>query len=83
MSEVALHLGELRSRSEAKRLRAASSLRLCVEAEAREMSSETFSRFMNELNRRIFDLVSSAESHEKQGGIQAIEELIDVQQVRA
>jgi len=43
-----------------------------VEAEAREMSSDSFTKFMNDLNRRIFDLVNSQDVHEKMGGINVI-----------
>ncbi len=44
-----------------------------VAAQAREMSSENFSRFMNDLtNKHIFDLVNSSVVAEKIGGIMAI-----------
>lgn len=60
------------------RLKAAKNLRIYVEAEAREMSGGTFSKFMTETTNRIYDLVSSAEAHERIGGIMAIDELIEV-----
>lgn len=72
------YLGDLRHRSEAVRLKAAKNLRIYVEAEAREMSRGTFSNFMTETTKRIYDLVSSVETHEKIGGIMAIDELIEV-----
>jgi len=36
------------------------------------MSSDSFTKFMNDLNRRIFDLVNSQDVHEKMGGINVI-----------
>ncbi len=52
--------------------KAAHELRLYVEGEAREMNSESFTKYMNDLNRRIFDLVNSSDTHEKMGGIMVI-----------
>jgi hypothetical protein len=44
-----------------------------VATQAREMSSEHFTRFMNDLtNKHIFELVNSQVVHEKIGGIMAI-----------
>eukprot|EP00854_Cymbomonas_tetramitiformis_P013611 gene13611-16092_t len=56
-----------------------SNLRMHVEAEARDLSGENFTRFMNELYNRIFSMVNSSNPDEKLGGIYAIDELIDVQ----
>ena len=42
------------------------------------MSGETFTAFMTDLNKVIFDLVSSNEKNSKLGGILAIKALIDV-----
>lgn len=39
---------------------------------------ESFTRFLNVLSGRIFDLINSADNVEKQGGIQAVDQLIDV-----
>lgn len=50
-------------------------LRFCVVVligEARDMSSEQFTKYMNDLNKRIFDLVNSTDAHEKMGGIMVI-----------
>jgi len=52
---------------------AAKSLRHFVEAEARELSGENFSKLLHELNREIFELVNSNEVHEKISGIVAID----------
>ena len=43
-----------------------------VEAEAREMSGDNFTKFMNELNRLILELVNSQHVEEKIGGIMVI-----------
>ena len=50
-------------KSEAQRQRAAKNLRVYVEAEAREMSAGTFSKFLADLHKRINDIVSSAETN--------------------
>ncbi|KAI9341262.1 armadillo-type protein [Zopfochytrium polystomum] len=44
---------------------------------ARETSGEVFSRFMNDVNRRIFELIHSSDTSDKIGGIYAIDKLID------
>ncbi|CAK0859513.1 unnamed protein product [Prorocentrum cordatum] len=72
------YLLDLSDRGEGVRSKAAKNLRIYLEAEAREMSRGTFSDFMTETTRRIYDLVSSAETHERIGGIMAIDELIEV-----
>lgn len=38
------------------------------------MSSENFTKYMNDLNRRIFDLVNSSDENEKLGAIMVIGE---------
>jgi hypothetical protein len=43
-----------------------------VEADAREMSSDHFTLFMNDLNRLIMELVNSPYNEEKMGGIMVI-----------
>jgi len=71
-------LADLRSRNQDVRATAAESLRLFVEGEAREMTSESFTKYMNDLNKRIFDLVNSSDPYEKLGGIMVIDGLIDL-----
>ena len=39
---------------------------------SRELAGEIFTKFMNDVNRRIFELVHSNETNEKIGGILAI-----------
>ncbi|KXS11006.1 FAT-domain-containing protein [Gonapodya prolifera JEL478] len=71
-------LAELKaSRTEDLRTRAANDLRDHVVAVSRELSGENFTRFMNDVNRRIFELVHSQDNEEKIGGIIAIDKLID------
>jgi len=49
-----------------------------VSAVSRELSGENFTKFINDINRRIFELVNSNDYHDKLGGILAIDELIDI-----
>eukprot|EP00741_Cyanophora_paradoxa_P013833 tig00020710_g13353.t1 len=73
------YLQELKtSRNDEFRVKSAKNLRSFVEAEAREMPGEGFAKFMDLLHKRIFELVNSADTYEKIGGIMAIDELIDV-----
>ena len=41
------------------------------------MTGETFTKFINDVNRRIFDLIHSTEQADKISGILAIDRLID------
>ena len=72
-------LSELRSRREHVKRKAMQDLRAVVELEARQMSRESFSAFIQELNARIFTLIKSEEPHEKLGGIFAMDALVDVE----
>ena len=47
----------------------ANTLSKCVNAYRKDMSGETFTSFMTDLNKIIFDYVSSNVRHEKLGGI--------------
>ena len=49
-----------------------------VAAEARDISGEAFSRFMNDLYTRVFVMVNSQNPAEKLGGVRAIDALIGV-----
>ena len=49
-----------------------------VETEARELGTEDFGKFMNEVYRRVSDLVNSGDRMEKVAGVLAIDELLDV-----
>lgn len=59
------------------RVKGAQLLRDTVKSASRECSGETFATFLNEVNRRIFELVHSADNSDKIGGILAIDYLID------
>ncbi|TPX38402.1 hypothetical protein SeMB42_g06762 [Synchytrium endobioticum] len=68
---------DIRSKNEDVRTKTAADLRDYVVAVSREVSGETFSKFMNDVNRRIFELIQSNDLHDKIGGILAIDSLID------
>jgi phosphatidylinositol kinase/protein kinase (PI-3 family) len=61
-------------------MRAAQSLAKYVTLQARETSTESFSKFMDDVNARVMELVHSSGTvtHEKLGGIAAIEVLMDI-----
>lgn len=53
-------------------------LRKHLEEEARDLSGEAFSRFMDQLYERISSLIESTDVAENLGALRAIDELIDV-----
>ena len=53
-------------------------LRKHLEEEARDLSGEAFSRFMDQLYERISSLIESSDVAENLGALRAIDELIDV-----
>lgn len=57
---------------------AALALRKRVEEEARDLSGEAFSRFMDQLYDRFSSLLESNDVSENLGALRAIDELIDV-----
>jgi len=70
-------LNDLKSRSEETKYKAANDLRDHVISISREISGENFTKFINDVNRRIFALIQSNDNDEKIGGILAIDKLID------
>lgn len=60
------------------RAKSALDLRLFVESELRDNTSEASEKFVNELTGRVFDLVNSVDVYEKLGGIKVIDELIEL-----
>lgn len=70
-------LTDLKSRSEEVKYKAANDLRDHVISVSREISGENFTKFINDINRRIFALIQSNDNDEKIGGILAIDKLID------
>ncbi|KAJ3215347.1 phosphatidylinositol kinase- protein kinase tor1 [Dinochytrium kinnereticum] len=70
--------GALRiARSDHARLKIAKELKDHVVLVSREISGDQFTKFMNDINRRIFDLINSSDTSDKIGGIVAIDNLID------
>ncbi|KFO31595.1 Serine/threonine-protein kinase mTOR [Fukomys damarensis] len=69
----------LKSRNEETRAKAAKDLQHYVTMELREMSQEESTRFYDQLNHHIFELVSSSDANERKGGILAIASLIGVE----
>ncbi|KAI8819891.1 armadillo-type protein [Fimicolochytrium jonesii] len=70
-------LSDLRSRNDEVRTKAANDLRAHFTAISREVSGEAFTKFVNDVNRRIFELIHSNDNNDKIGGILAIDKLID------
>eukprot|EP00002_Diphylleia_rotans_P028068 TRINITY_DN5657_c0_g1_i3.p1 TRINITY_DN5657_c0_g1~~TRINITY_DN5657_c0_g1_i3.p1 ORF type:complete len:1876 (-),score=390.71 TRINITY_DN5657_c0_g1_i3:1816-7443(-) len=71
-------INDLRSKEERIRLKAANNLHQYISSESREISGEAFTKFMEGVSRRIFELVSSSDINEKMGGILAIDKMIDI-----
>ncbi|KAK9480797.1 armadillo-type protein [Lipomyces japonicus] len=69
--------GDLRSKQLDVRNRAADDLRDHLLTVVRELPIDQFSRFNNDVNRRIFELIHSTDTYDKLGGIAAIDKLID------
>lgn len=70
-------LSGLKSPKEDERNRYAVELRGYLASLARDLSSEQFNRYNNEINKSIFDLLHSKETAEILGGIAALNSLID------
>jgi FKBP12-rapamycin complex-associated protein len=68
----------LKSRSDDVREKTAHQLQQYVDTELREMNSDQYAGFMNDLNHHIFEMVSGSEMHEKKGGVMAIMSLVGV-----
>ncbi|KAG8882036.1 phosphatidylinositol kinase- protein kinase tor1, partial [Tulasnella sp. 403] len=72
--------GSLRHKSEAVRKQAAEDLADHVARTVAEMSSEAVSKLWNDhINRRLFELIHSNNTHEQLGGITAIDSLLEVE----
>ncbi|KYQ91695.1 protein kinase [Tieghemostelium lacteum] len=71
-------LVDLKNKKEEDRIKASKSLKNYVITQSREMTNENFTKFMQDVNNLIFELVNSSGVNEKIGGIMAIDELIDV-----
>ena len=69
---MAQYVTGLKSRSDETRLKTALELQKYVNTELRELPAERYGGVLDEINQSIFALISSAEVHEKKGGILAI-----------
>ncbi|KAI9143717.1 armadillo-type protein [Paraphysoderma sedebokerense] len=72
-------LFDLKSRVDDVRAKAAEDLRHYVISVSRELTGENFTKFLNDVNRRIFELIHSNIDNEKIGGIMAIDKLIEIE----
>ncbi|KAK9433284.1 armadillo-type protein, partial [Lipomyces doorenjongii] len=68
---------DLRSKSPDIRNRSAEELRDHLLVVVRELPIDQFTRYNNDVNRRIFELIHSTDTYDKLGGITAIDKLID------
>ena len=73
-SAVSQFFTALKSRADDVRLKAARNLQKFVSTELRELPAEKYSSVLDEINQKIFGLMSSPELHEKKGGVLAIGE---------
>ena len=58
---------DLRSRSDDVKVRAVGELRDYVATVSREISGENFTKFNNDVNKRIFELIHSSDNNDKIG----------------
>ncbi|EWC44191.1 phosphatidylinositol 3-kinase tor2 [Drechslerella stenobrocha 248] len=65
------------SKGEEARQKAADELRTILVVSQREMPTEAFTRFNNDINKRIFEMIHSNDTSDKIGGILALDRLID------
>ncbi|SSD60463.1 probable Serine/threonine-protein kinase TOR2 [Saccharomycodes ludwigii] len=68
---------KLKSPNVHERLNASYELKTSLITLAREVSSEQFQRFTNDINNQIFELIHGSDSNQKLGGILAVDTLID------
>ncbi|KAG8958873.1 phosphatidylinositol kinase- protein kinase tor1 [Tulasnella sp. 419] len=80
-NEVLNHIfGGLRNKNESVRQEAATQLAEYVASSVVEMNSDSVAKLWNDhINRRLFELIHSNNSHEKLGGILAIDSLLEVE----
>jgi FKBP12-rapamycin complex-associated protein len=67
------------ARDDGSRARVAKGLRMHVEAEARDIFGERFTRYMDGVSQAILGLINSVNTSEKLAGIAAIDELLDLE----
>lgn len=66
----------LKSKNEEMRLKTTRDLHHYIATELREMSVEDVTKFLDDFNHHIFDMVSSSDMNDKKGGILAISKSI-------
>ncbi|KAH3893902.1 hypothetical protein DPMN_018054 [Dreissena polymorpha] len=77
-ASIAQFVSGLKSRSEETRWKTANDLHHFVSTELREMPLEEHTKFMDEFNHHIFEMVSSSDLNERKGAIWAIVSLLGV-----
>ncbi|WAR26259.1 MTOR-like protein [Mya arenaria] len=75
---MAQFVSGLKSRNEETRTKTANELHHFVSTELREMPTEEHTKFMDDFNHHIFEMVSSSDLNERKGGILAIVSLIGI-----
>ncbi|KAI9209819.1 armadillo-type protein [Polychytrium aggregatum] len=70
-------ISDLRNRNDSVRARAGPALRELVVSASRHLSGESFAKFLNDVNRRIFELIHSTDASDRIAGVLAIDSLID------
>ncbi|KAI9218121.1 hypothetical protein BC828DRAFT_407888 [Blastocladiella britannica] len=65
-------ISRLWNRNDEIKATAADDLKHHILAVSRELTAEAFSKFITDINQRIFELILSSDVHEKVGGIMAI-----------
>ncbi|KAH3678460.1 hypothetical protein WICMUC_001477, partial [Wickerhamomyces mucosus] len=76
-STLATIFAGFKSKNPHERASAAAELKNHLTNTAREVSSEQFMRYNNEINNKIFELIHGSDSNEQIGGILAVDTLID------
>ena len=76
------YLSKARSKSQKERLDAAIKLKKYIEKEARDMKPVVFSQLMNNLIKKVFDLVNSVDADIRLSGVIIIDQLIDVEHLK-
>ncbi len=59
-------------------MKVAKDLRFYIETESRSKSSDSFTSFMNDVNRLVMDLVNSPDAGDKMSGVLVLNELVEV-----
>ncbi|KAI8892697.1 hypothetical protein BC833DRAFT_625582, partial [Globomyces pollinis-pini] len=71
-------ISDLKTKNDDQRLNAAIELKNFVALTAREVTVENFTKFSNDVNKKIFELIHSPDINDKIAGIVVIDKLIDL-----